>query len=149
MPYLFNIVKAYIETVQCFIRKIITSKRGKLKTMLPWKKLWDLGGYLTRGILPDWCHQHDDHKRRVVTIIRHFSFAIVFLFVFSVMIFQLIWTVIAILTMTSIHSVIPYLLWLSSIPLAVVTQIRYSFRRCDFLSYFNDWDRFEKHLAVQ
>jgi hypothetical protein len=118
------------------------------ETLRPW---WVLTRYC--GLLPDWCcHPHNiDRKRRAVavTLSRYTGVTFVFSFVFSMMIFQLSRTVVAIQSMTTVHSVIPFLLWLSAIPLVVVTQIWYIARRRDFLAFFKDWDLFVKYLAVR
>ena len=114
------------------------------ETLHPW---WVLTRYFS--IMPDWCHPHHDRKRPVLTVIRCIGIAVVMCFISSMMIFHLSKMVMAIRVMTTLHSIIPYLLWLSAIPLALFTQFWYIYYRHDLLSFFRDWGIFEKQLMLR
>lgn len=112
-------------------------------TLHPW---WVLTRYFS--IMPDWCHPYHDRERPVLNAFRCIGIAVVMGFISLMMIFHLTKMVMAILVMTTLHSIIPYMLWLSAIPLALFTQLWYVYYRREFLDFFRDWGHFEKELML-
>lgn len=113
------------------------------ETLHPW---WVLTRYCS--LLPDWCHPHHDRPRPVLNAIRCIAIVVFSCFVFAMMTFHFVRMALAIVVMTTIHSVIPYLLWFSALPIALTAQLYYISRRHYFLRFFKDWGNAEKQIMM-
>lgn len=113
------------------------------ETLRPW---WTLTRY---GVLLDWCHQHNDHERPLVNVARYIGVGLCFLFFCLITVFEFIQMIISILTMTSVGSVVPFLIWFISMPVTVYLHYYFVFKRQSFLSLFEDWKNLEKTLAIR
>lgn len=97
----------------------------------------------------DWCHPYSEHEHRLVQIIRRIGVFIASFLLFEMTIFQVFQLARGILNMTTVHSVLPYLVWFAAFPVAFITQLCYVFRGKMYLSFFADWTDFENQLALQ
>ena len=104
-----------------------------------------LTSYYT-GILQDWCCDHHRPGRSIRTL-RYISTTVVFLMLGSMLVFEIFQLGSELSKITSIHSILPNLLWICTFPLSLMVLIRYHFYRCDFLSFFDKWRRLEAWLV--
>lgn len=112
------------------------------ETLRPWWRI-------TRCILLDWCYPYSDYEHVFVRVARYVSIIFVCLLLFIMTGFQLYRLVHDALSMTTIHSGIPYLIWFASLPITISTHLYYLYYRQQYLSFFEDWSSFEKHIALR
>lgn len=98
------------------------------------------------GILQDWCRDRHRPSRSIRTL-HYISTAVVFLMLSSLLIFEIYQLGIELFKITSIHSILPNLLWICTFPPSMMVLIRYHFYRSDFLSLFEKWRRLEARLV--
>lgn len=113
------------------------------ETLRPW---WMLTRY---GILLDWCIPFMDHEHALVKIVRYIGVITVGVFTFAMTGFQVFRLGIGISTSTSVHSVLPYLIWFASLPITIFTFLCYIVKRKQYLEFFKDWQKFEMKLVAR
>ena len=106
--------------------------------------IWKLTHYT--GVLIDWFYIEPENKNLLVKILNRLIITLVFFILFLLINFEFIQLIIAIINMTSIHSVTPNVLWFFVYPLPLVTFCRFIFLRRAIASFFYDWDIFEIQL---
>ena len=104
-----------------------------------------LTSYYT-GILQDWYREHHRPGRSIRTL-QYISTTVVFLMLSSMLGFEIFQLGSGLSKITSIHSILPNLLWICTFQLSLMVLIRFHFYRYDFISFFDKWRRLEVRLV--
>lgn len=112
------------------------------ETLLPLWKLTCRG-----GILLDWINPPCNQRSCIIHFIYCLVVGIVFLFLLSVTTFELIQLIVGIRFMTTVHSIIPNLIWFTTLPLVLMTMLCYLVKRRSFVTFFEDWKELEKEIV--
>lgn len=113
------------------------------ETLRPW---WRVTRW---GILLDWCYPNMDYEHRLVKIARYTGVLLVSLLLFTMAVFHVFRLCAGVVTMTTLHSVVPHIVWCASFPIALVTHLCYVFNSKEYLTFFEDWSKFENQLALR
>lgn len=129
------------------------SHLSRVKDMMPynWCLRQTLRPYyaISRVILMDWCFSYMNHEHGLVKFARYTSVVFVVLLLFGMTLFQVVSLVTGVMTMTSVHNVIPYVVWFVSLPITLLTQLDYLFYRKKYLAFFEEWSNFERQFALK
>lgn len=125
------------------IRMLRTHQWSLKETLRPW---WRLTRW---GILMDWCHPYSEHEHAFIQIVRRIAVFITSLLLFVMTIFEIVQFTLGVISMTTVHSVIPYVVWFTAFPTTLFLQLRYIIYSKEYLAFFADWNNFENQLALQ
>lgn len=99
------------------------------------------------GVLPEWCYPLP-RKKRCCLVIQWTTCALFCLSLLFMCVFQFIQLVKAFLESTPVTDLIGNLMWCSPYPLNIAAFIAYIYRRENMLSFFKEWERFERLLCA-
>lgn len=108
------------------------------------RPLWKFTCY--SGLLPDWCHPMDD-QTVFLTTLRFVSFGLLQIMLIFGMLFQLTQLVIELVNFTSVHRIIPNLIWFCTYPLGLLTSMRFFACPRELLAFFRDWTQLEELVS--
>lgn len=110
------------------------------------RPLWTITYYF--GIQLDWCVS-DSSEKRSIFFIRCLSVIIISSFNIIMILFEFCQLIIGIMKMTTVHDIIPTLIWFIPLTLSVTCQIKYLVGRHELLSFFESWHNLEKEIDLR